>query len=87
MRRLLTLFLVTAFFLTTPVFASSVATMSKDELKTKLGSQDLIILDVRTGRDWSTSEFKIKDAVRVNGRDLSLAENYPKESTFVLYCA
>ncbi len=87
MKKLLSLVLLFSFFLTTPLFAGSVQTMDKDELKTQLGSDNLVILDVRTGRDWSTSEFKIQDAIRVDGKDLSVTEKFQKSDTFVLYCA
>ena len=87
MKRLLSLVLLFSFFFATPLFAGSVQIMDKDGLKAQLGSDNLVILDVRTGRDWSTSEFKIQDAIRVDGKDLSVAEKYKKSDTFVLYCA
>lgn len=74
-------------FMVTPLFASSVPTMTKEELRAKLGDENVVVVDVRLGRDWSTSEFKIKGAVRMDGRDFSLLENYSKDQTFVLYCA
>jgi len=81
-------FLLALSFLTAPsIFAASAPTMGKDELKSLLGSDNLVILDVRIGRDWSSSEFKIKDAVRMEGFDLSVIEKYPKDATLVLYCA
>lgn len=86
MKRMLSFFLIALFF-SPSVFAATVGKMDKEELKSLLGSESLVILDVRTGRDWKTSEFKIKDAIRVNGKDLSVASNYPKDNTFVLYCA
>jgi rhodanese-related sulfurtransferase len=47
-----------------------------------------MILDVRTGGDWKSSEFKIKGAVRANPYDFDKwAEVYPKNKTLVLYCA
>jgi rhodanese-related sulfurtransferase len=81
--------LMAAFCLTlTPVFAGSVGLMNIDELKPLLGSEDVIILDVRTGRDWSTSEFKIPGAIRVASGDFaSWGESYPKNKKIVLYCA
>ena len=87
MKKMLSLLIVFMFFMATPTFSSSVPTMDKDELKALLGSENLIILDVRLGKDWSSSEFKIKDAVRVDNGDLAVADKYPKDSTFVLYCA
>lgn len=87
MKKLFSLVLLFSLFWTPPLVAESVQIMDKDELKAKLGSDNLVILDVRTGRDWSTSEFMIQDAVRVDGKDLSVAEKYSKSDTFVLYCA
>lgn len=76
-----------SLFLATQLVAADVATMNKDELKALLGSDNLVILDVRTGRDWTTSEFKIQDAIRVDGQDLSAVEKFPKDNTYVFYCA
>ena len=87
MKRVLSLLFILMVLVTTPLFASSVPIMDTDELKSLLGSKELVILDVRQGRDWSTSEFKIKDALRVDDGDLSVAKNYPKDNTIVLYCA
>jgi rhodanese-related sulfurtransferase len=87
MKRVLSLFIVLMVLAATPLIAASVPTMDKEELKSLLGSKDLVVLDARLGRDWSTSEFKIKDALRVDDGDLSVAMNYPKETTIVLYCA
>lgn len=87
MKRLFSLVLLFSLFLATSVNAGSVQIMDKDELKAQLGSDNLVILDVRTGRDWSTSEFKVQDAIRVDGKDLSVTEKYQKSDTFVLYCA
>ena len=87
MKRFLSLFIVLMVLAATPLIAASVPTMDKDELKSLLGSKDLVILDARQGRDWSTSEFKIKDALRVDSGDLSIAKTYPKDTTIVLYCA
>lgn len=87
MKKVFSLLVMLAVLAATPLFAASVPTMDKEELKSMLGSEDLVILDVRKGRDWSTSEFKIKDALRVDGGDLTVAASYQKDSTFVLYCA
>lgn len=87
MKKIFAFLITLSFLVATPALAGSVSKMNKDELKAQLGSENLVILDVRTGRDWSSSEFKIKDAVRVNGSDLSVADNYSKSNTFVLYCA
>ena len=68
--------------------AADPGTITKEELKAQLGSPDIMILDVRTGKDWKSSEFKIKGAVRANPNDFDKwAETYPKDKKFVLYCA
>ena len=38
--------------------------MPKEEIKAMLGSTDLVIVDVRYGKDWTDSDVKIKGAVR-----------------------
>lgn len=68
--------------------AAEVPRMTKEELKAKIGNSDVIIVDVRAGKDWKGSEFKIKGAVRENPSKFSpWAEKYPKDKTLVLYCA
>ncbi len=67
---------------------ADVPRMTKDELKGLLGNPAVIILDVRVGRDWKDSEFKIKGAVREETvKFSSWATKYPKDKTIVLYCA
>ncbi len=68
--------------------AGNYSLMSKEELKAELSSDNLVILDVRSGRDWSSSEFKIKGAVRTPGEKIAeWAPNYTKDTPLVLYCA
>jgi rhodanese-related sulfurtransferase len=87
MIRIMAWLLALAIGATTPAFATGVPVMDKDQLQAQLGSAKLVVLDVRQGRDWSTSEYKIKGAIRVEGGDLSVADAYPKDTTLVLYCA
>lgn len=62
--------------------------MSKDDLKARLGSPDLVILDVRSGPDWKAGDGKISGAIREEPREFERwATKYPKEKTIVLYCA
>ena len=62
--------------------------MTKDQLKSKLGSPDLLIIDVRYGKDWTESNLKIKGALREDPEAVdSWASKYPKDKTLVLYCA
>ena len=68
--------------------AKDVPVMTKEELKAQMDSSDVMILDVRKGKDWKSSEFKIKGASRADPNELDKwAETYPKDKTFVLYCA
>jgi hypothetical protein len=89
-RTFLTLFILAAVF-TLLVSTSAVANvdkMTKEELIKNMGEENVLILDVRTGRDWSSSEFKIKGADRTAPQDFqSWSNKYPKDKTLVLYCA
>jgi rhodanese-related sulfurtransferase len=68
--------------------AENVSKITKEELKAKLDSPDITILDVRTGKDWKSSEFKIKGAIRANpGGFDNWSGDYPKDKTLILYCA
>ncbi len=62
--------------------------MTAQELKAKLGSPDLTILDVRREAHWSASDRKIVGAVREDPDAVqSWAGKYAKDKTLVLYCA
>ena len=62
--------------------------MDKDALNAMLAAPDLVVLDVRTGQDWSSSEFKIKSAVRAPAAEYAdWSAYYAKDKTLVLYCA
>lgn len=68
--------------------AKDVPMMTKEELKAQLDNPDIMILDVREGRDWKSSEFKIKGARRADPNEFDKwAETYPKDKTLILYCA
>ncbi len=78
------------FFFVAPslVFAFDVPRMSSEDLRDKLGQEGLVVVDVRTGRDWKSSEFKIKGAVRAETTEIvKWASAYGKDTTLVLYCA
>lgn len=71
-----------------PAVSADAPRMTKDELKALVGSPDLIILDVRAGSDWTSSDIKIKGALREDPREIdSWAPKYPKDKIIVLYCA
>ena len=68
--------------------AQNVDIMSKEALKKILANEDTYVLDVRKGRDWSSSEFKIEGAHRTDPGNFSTwASKFPKTGTLVLYCA
>lgn len=87
--RVIILSLILLFFVSlSTVNAKDVPLMTKEELKPLIGSPDVMVLDVRIGKDWKSSEFKIKDAEHVNPRAFeSWADKYPKDKKLVLYCA
>jgi rhodanese-related sulfurtransferase len=87
MRKLIVFLLTITFLISGQVFSASVAKMDKNELKSLLGSDNLVVLDVRVGRDWNSSEFKIKDAVRMAPSDIEQVNKYQKNTKLVLYCA
>jgi len=88
MKRILFVILASILTFAGPLGAADVKKIDKDELKQKLGSAELVVLDVRTGRDWEETEFKIRGAVRVDPSDVeSWAGKFPPDKTYVLYCA
>ncbi len=67
---------------------AQVNTMTKELLKDMMNDDTVSILDVRRGRDWSSSEFKIKGADRIDPQNFDIMKaKYPKDNTLVLYCA
>ncbi|MBE0575322.1 MAG: hypothetical protein IH613_05430 [Desulfuromonadales bacterium] len=65
--------------------AAEVPRMSADELKSRLGEPDLVIIDVR--QDSDQSDKQIVGSERVNpGAVNQWAGNYPKNKVIVLYC-
>lgn len=68
--------------------AGNVPLMTTDELKAMLDDPDLVVLDVRRGKDWKSSEFKIQGAVYAKPEAYGeWADTYPKSKIIVLYCA
>jgi hypothetical protein len=74
--------------LTQIVVAEEVPRMTKEQLKIMLDDPNVVILDVRAGRDWKESERKINGAIRENPKLFeSWGHKYSKDNTIVLYCA
>ncbi len=71
-----------------PLLAANVPTLDKDELKGMLDSADIVVFDVRLGKDWSSSEYKIKGAIRLEMDEIdSAVDKYSKDLIMVFYCA
>ena len=67
--------------------AEGVLKMTKEELKAVIDNPDVVIVDVRSGRDWKSTESKIKNAVREEPYKAdSWGDSYDKNKTYVLYC-
>ncbi len=70
----------------TPV-TDQVPRMPIEDLKARLGSSDIIVLDVRTEWAWNASNVKIAGAIREDPKTFSLwYDKYPKDKELVLYC-
>jgi predicted sulfurtransferase len=62
--------------------------ISMEELKAKLGSPDLILVDVRTKKDWDMSSGKIIGAIRMDPDTFDdWAGTLAKDKEIVFYCA
>jgi hypothetical protein len=69
-----------------PAFSAEAPRITTEELKALLGNPDLVIIDVRYGRDWTNSDVKIQGAVREDPDSLKpWANKYSPDKTIVLY--
>ncbi len=69
-------------------FAKGVPKITKEELQKIISDTDVVIIDVRKGKDWKSSEFKIKGSIRENPKKLEAwIDKYSKDKKIVLYCA
>ncbi len=68
-------------------YGASVELVNKDQLKNLMETGKVVVVDVRKGRDWKSSEFKIKGAIRPDKELANWAAQYPKDTQLVLYCA
>jgi hypothetical protein len=68
--------------------AGDVKMMGIAELKARIGVPNTLILDVRAGSHWASSDQKIKGALRVDPDSFnSWAGIFPTSRTIVFYCA
>jgi rhodanese-related sulfurtransferase len=83
----LTIVAVLAALSSTP-WALDVPRLTKEEVRPLIGNPEVVIVDVRTGRDWDESAAKIQGAVREDpGSVDKWMGKYPKEKTLIFYCA
>ncbi|OGR28223.1 MAG: hypothetical protein A2139_07775 [Desulfobacca sp. RBG_16_60_12] len=62
--------------------------VDKETLKSWLADPQVVIVDVRFGKDWQDSHTKIKSAIRLDPKEVQTwAASLPKEKKIVLYCA
>nr|NJM01075.1 hypothetical protein [Desulfobacula sp.] len=88
MKKLLAGLIFAVLMISGTASGDEVRLLNKDELKAMLGNPDLVVLDVRAGKDWSSSEFKIKGAVRLtNDTTEAVMKDISKDKTLVFYCA
>ncbi len=81
-------FFVLSCLLIAEVIAADIPKMTKEELQAMVGNPDVIIIDVRSGGDWTSSNTKIKGAIREDPPKVSSwIEKYPKDKTLVFYCS
>ena len=83
-------FAVLAVLLLTGIVQSqdNVPRTSKEELKPLIGTQDVIVIDVRSQGDWNKEKEMIKGAVREDPIDVtSWMDKYSKDKTLVFYCS
>ena len=88
MNKIMTLLIVAVLVSAVHGVGADVQTIGKDELKQRLGTAELVILDVRKESDWESSELKITGAVRADPSDVQTwSQNLSRDKLYVLYCA
>ncbi len=66
--------------------ASDISIISVNQLNLILGNPEITVIDVRTSKDWRSSNMKIKGAVRKAPQNYeSWVGDLPKDKTLVLY--
>nr|WP_027720926.1 rhodanese-like domain-containing protein [Maridesulfovibrio zosterae] len=82
------IFVASIVFLPRYCSAQDIPRISIEQVKRKLGTDNFVIIDSRTGSDWSGSEFKIKGAIRGKiGQENEWSKGIHKDAEIVVYCA
>ncbi|MCI5224094.1 MAG: hypothetical protein D3924_15840 [Candidatus Electrothrix sp. AR4] len=88
MKKILFLVTMLLFVSSLTAVADEVPRMSKKDLKAQLDSDEIVIMDARSGKDWKSSEFKIKGAIRTHLDNIDeWIDTIPKDKKLVVYCA
>ena len=82
-----TLIIAAALSIPMQSLAASAPRISPEVLKALLGNPEVVVIDVRRGKDWGGSNSKIQSARRESEKDISWAGKYDKDTFLVLYCA
>ena len=82
------LLMVFSGLLPSVMHAGDVPRITKEALKQKLCTPEVVLLDVRVGGSWDKSNQKIKCAQRVDPANVAAwAGTLPKNKEVVLYCS
>jgi rhodanese-related sulfurtransferase len=77
---------VFAILLSLPTSASEVSIISSIQLKRILDNPEIVIIDVRSSKDWRSSNIKIKGAVRKLPKSFeSWAHDFSTDKELILY--
>lgn len=65
----------------------ALASVTQEELRSRLESTSTLVLDARRQADWEASSLKIRGAIRLHPDEVrSLCQHLPKETEVVAYC-
>lgn len=67
--------------------AADAPRVSAEVLKALIGNPQVMVIDVRRGKDYGGSAAKIQGAIRESEKDVSWADKYGMDKILVLYCA
>jgi predicted sulfurtransferase len=68
--------------------AAEAPRISKEELRAAMDSGEVVIMDARSEKDWKSSTFKIKGAIRTAAKSINeWIATIPKDKKLVIYCA
>ena len=89
MRKALGLVFIWLLFSATSLLAADdIQFVSPEELRESLGAENLSILDARSERGWSNSEFRIPGAIRVTWDNVDeWSSILPRGNKLILYCS